>query len=62
MKIQRLAQDQYRVTLAPAEAGIFINGMNETLQQIPRTEYQTRMGAEPQQIEATIVSLEAALK
>jgi len=62
MKIQRIAEDGYRMTLAAAEARVFINCMKATFDGIGDWEYPTRMSANPQQIKDLVASLEAALK
>lgn len=62
MKILKKAESEFVLSLSPVETQIFINGMGETLRRIPAREYWTRMGAEPEEIKATITSLEAALK
>ncbi|MGH7088273.1 MAG: hypothetical protein ACREFQ_05180 [Stellaceae bacterium] len=49
------------MTITRDEARIFINCLQETMRQIPRREYQTRMGAETSQIEVTIGLLAHAL-
>ena len=62
MQIAKTGDEQYRVTISPTEAHIFINCMKETMARIPRREYQTRMGATVDEIKAVVASLEPALK
>jgi hypothetical protein len=62
MQIAKMGDEQFRLTISTEEVRIFINCMNETIKRIPGREYQTRMGAEIQQIKAAINSLEATLK
>jgi hypothetical protein len=62
MQIVKTGDEQFRMTLTPMEALVFANGMRETMRRISAREYPTRMGAELEQIRATIASLEAALK
>lgn len=62
MKILKTGDDDYSMTLAPAEGRIFINCMKATFDGIGEREYPTRMGATRAQIEQVIASLEAALK
>ena len=61
MKILKNGEDEYRLTLTPAEGRIFINCMNETIRELG-SEFATRMGAEVDEIKGVIASLEAALK
>ena len=62
MKIAKTGSDDYRMSLSPAEVRIFINCMNETINELGGWEYQTRMGAEENDIKEIIGALEAALK
>jgi hypothetical protein len=62
MQIIKTGGEQFRMTVSPAEARIFINCMNETIKRIPSREYQTRVGATPEDMKATIEALEGALK
>jgi hypothetical protein len=62
MQIIKTGDEQFRMTISPAETHIFINCMNETVRRIPSREYQTRMGAKVDEIKAVVASLEGALK
>ena len=61
MKILREGADSFRMTLSSAEARIFVNCMNETIEEIAPYEYATRMGAGIDQVRALIAAIEAAL-
>jgi len=62
MRILKTAEDEFRMILAPAEARIFINCMNETIKQVGARGFHSRMGATVDQIRSVIAALEAALK
>ena len=60
--VAKISEENFRMTLKPSDARIFVNCMKETLAQLGDWEYQTRMGAKAEQIKTVIASLEAALR
>ncbi len=60
MKITRMGEDEFRVSLARDEARILINAMNETLRAFRPAEFQTRVGATVEEVKAIISGIEAA--
>lgn len=62
MRILKAAEAEYRITLTPPEIRIFVNCMRQTIKEIAAREFDTRMGATPEDITSVIAALEAALK
>ena len=62
MRILKTAESEYRITLTPAEARIFVNCMKLAIKEIATREFGTRVGATPEEITTVIAALEAALK
>ncbi len=61
MQITKSAKDEFRVMVSSREAQIFVNCMRASLEEIMRTEFQTRVGSRPEEIEALTSVLETAL-
>lgn len=57
MKIVKTAQDEFRVILDDREAQILANCMKTALDEIMRTEFQTRTGSQPEEIESMVSAL-----
>lgn len=62
MGIVKISEEKFQMTLTQTDARVFINCMSETIKTLGDWEYQTRMGAKVEQIEAVIASLRDALR
>lgn len=61
MQIAKTAKDEFRVTVTDREARILVDAMRASLAEIMRTEFRTRTGSLPEEIETIASALEKAL-